>query len=194
MKGKTSMPDGFEEYVDEHYFRLHESVRMLAKHFGVHHKTISQWMHRIRKPPLSKEESAKYTWRNHKHPNLGKKGKESHQYGKKMSEATKAKLRAANLGPNNYHWSGGRKKHTFGYVLVYAPNHPKRDANGFVLEHRRVMEKHLGRILSEEELVHHINGIKTDNRIENLRLTNRAEHARLHHRLRTRKIEVSGIE
>lgn len=75
-------------------------------------------------------------------------------------------------------WKGGRRLDRGGYVLVYCPDHPAAHRKHKVVrEHRLVMEQHIGRLLEPHEVVHHINGDKQDNRIENLQLfASNAEH------------------
>lgn len=83
-------------------------------------------------------------------------------------------------GDKHPHWKGGKVITDSGYVMIFNPKHPFVNAYGYVREHRLVMEKHLGRYLTKKEVVHHLNGIKTDNRIENLELTTQNAHARHH--------------
>lgn len=89
--------------------------------------------------------------------------------GHKASEESKNKRSFANRGCKNPNWKGGRVK-IEGYIWVYTPNHPNCSSQNYVFEHRLVVEKKIGRYLQPWEVVHHINGIKDDNRPENLEL------------------------
>jgi hypothetical protein len=82
----------------------------------------------------------------------------------------------------NHNWKTGRKLKTSGHVLVYQANHPFARKN-FYPEHRLVIEEKIGRYLTPDEVVHHINGVKDDNRLENLCLCSPAEHAKSHNSL-----------
>ena len=72
-------------------------------------------------------------------------------------------------GEANWNWRGGRRTTEAGYVEIYCGEHP-RTRRGYMFEHRFVMEQVLGRLLSKNERVHHKNGIRTDNRIDNLEI------------------------
>lgn len=63
-----------------------------------------------------------------------------------------------------------KTKHSNGYIRVYYPTHPDANKRGHIAEHRLVMEQHLGRRLTKTETIHHINGKRDDNRLENLEL------------------------
>jgi hypothetical protein len=95
---------------------------------------------------------------------------------KKIGETSKGRVKGGKLHPS---WRGGKFK-THGYVMVYCPDHPhavkQTHAKSYILEHRLVMEKVLGRYLTINEEVHHINGVKDDNRPENLKVVIKQRH------------------
>jgi len=110
--------------------------------------------------------------------------------GKHMSPATefkkghkslwKGKKRPSYNGKGNPCWRGGKTMQN-GYILIFKSNHPYCNKAGYVFEHRLVMEKYLGRYLKPEEVVHHINGNPSDNRIKNFILfKNLSEHFKYH--------------
>lgn len=100
--------------------------------------------------------------------------------GKQHTKESKIKISLSTSGNKNHMWKGG-KRICNGYILILMHNYPSTDQQGYIPKHRFMMEQYLGRYLKPKEVVHHINGNKTDNRIENLMLfKNNGEHRKFH--------------
>jgi hypothetical protein len=111
-----------------------------------------------------------------RHINLGKK--QSKESILKRSASLKKLCRFGEKAP---YWKGGRLIDKKGYILIYKPEHPQAMNKGYVFEHRLIMENILKRVLTKREVVHHLNGIPSDNRNENLQLfESQKEHQKTH--------------
>jgi hypothetical protein len=88
-------------------------------------------------------------------------------------------------------WKGGEKKNG-DYIICYAPHHPNSTTERpYINRSQLIVEKHLKRFLADKEVVHHINGIKDDDRIENLYLfPSQSEHQRYHRLSMSKKCEL----
>ena len=117
------------------------------------------------------------------------KGNKPWNTGKNVHLSPKTEFKKGdNLGAKNNRWKGGIKNKASGYIYLKADNHPYANCDGYVAEHRLVMEKHLGRYLKPKEVVHHIDSNKKNNKINNLMLfINDNEHQKHHRSVKNEK-------
>lgn len=111
------------------------------------------------------------------------KGRKSHNKDKHLSLTTREKMSDS----RKLKGAGHKKQRSDGYISLYYPDYPSSSKDGYVMEHVYIMEQNIGRVLNDNEVVHHKNHIRNDNRIENLQLLTFKEHASLHMRERWEK-------
>jgi hypothetical protein len=104
-----------------------------------------------------------------KHTDDARKKMSAAKTGSKWSEARRAAC-SPGKGDQSPNWRGGVSINSGGYICDLVPDHPHAAQNGYVRRHRLVVEKAIGRYLDPEEVVHHIDGDKLNNSIENLML------------------------
>lgn len=156
--------------------------KMRASHTGIRHSR--ETIEKIRMIHIGKKHTedtiAKMKKNRRDNPNAGMKGKkQTRESRKKMSEA-----RMGKTGKKGNNWKGGHKK-TKGYIYIYNAKHPYKNQQQYVLEHRLIYEKFLGRYLESQEVIHHINGIRDDNRLENLQyFINVGKHTSFHYKIK----------
>jgi hypothetical protein len=190
-----------EEWLREQYINNSRTARSIADEIGVHWQAVTRALKRHNIP--RRKRTSKYPqlndkeWLRVQYVDLGLSAKEiADQIGATRGTVYSAlapagiKPRSNDEGwtlkfPNGRHgnsaanWKGGRRI-IGGYVYIYMPDHPNARRNGAVQEHRLIMEKHLGRYLADDEIVHHIDGNKQNNLIENLELMKRGQHSHHH--------------
>lgn len=106
--------------------------------------------------------------------------------GKKSGKANKGRRRR-----DDYEFGGHEKKRGDGYIKVCVPDHPNATKDGYVMKHILVMERKIGRHLNSGEVVHHINHVRDDNQIENLRLMTAHDHMSMHMKERHKEKRAS---
>ena len=177
-----------KEFLEEQYINLKKSMQVIANEIDCGQMTIFRYLNTYNIPIRNRSEAAKnkspVTEETRQKMSEAQKDENNPMYGKYQTEESCQKIsnnHADFKGENNPNFKGGRIKNSQGYVLIYSPDHPNKDKNNNVRESRLIVEFQIGRYLDPKWVVHHINGIKDDNRPKNLMcFLSKSAHQRFH--------------
>lgn len=164
-----------KEQLERLYLTKGLSIRKIAHLLEKGETTVLSY---LRKYEIPRRPQHQWLGKKHKTEAIEKMRKAS--TGVIPNQSTRQKMSRARLGKiiaSRPH----RRKDKVGYIQLWKPGHPMSKQCGYLLEHRFVMSEALGRFLRKDEIVHHKNGIKDDNRLENLELMTDSEH-KTHHK------------
>lgn len=166
-----------KDYLIQKYINEGLSMQDISNISGYAVGTIYNYLHKYKIRTRRKNE---YEVTEETRKKIGKASR--YRIYPKRLEETKLKMSNSKLGKFKVitKYGGHKKNRADGYVSVYVPNHPHANKDHYVMEHVLVMEEAIGRYLNPDEVVHHKNKIRNDNRIENLQLITFKEHAAFH--------------
>lgn len=175
--------DGLGRFKKGHHKKHSEETKQKMREKATGRNHSEETKNKLREINTGRKLSAE-TKRKISIANSGKpKPPRTEEHRRKMSLAKKG-VPLDRVGDKNPSWKGGIKTDKHGYIYIYCPEHPSARAK-YVREHRLVMEKRLGRYLTPEEVVHHIDFNKQNNNIDNLMLfETRKSHSSFHLKIR----------
>ena len=166
-----------KEFLIEEYINKEKAMNEIAREYDIAVGSVYNYLKKYgiqSRPKMTKKTREKIS--------KAHKGKVSPMKDKKMSVETRLKISKSLKGKYriNTKYGGHIKHRKDGYTYVFCPDNANASKDGYVMEHILVMQEYIKRPLAEDEVVHHKNKIRNDNRIENLQLMTFKEHARMH--------------
>jgi hypothetical protein len=152
-------------FSEEHKRHLSES----------HKKSLAciEWRKKLHESSKGKHYSSATEFKKGQHYSL------STEFKKGIQNNPNSPCKKGNCREKSISWKGGRRFHSLGYIEIYHNNPNRKDK--YILEHRYVMEQHIGRPLNANETVHHIDENRSNNSIDNLMLfPNKSAHLAYH--------------